>query len=138
MAASTRAVLKESEPASTGSVTRMARSTPIARERRSASWALEGPILTAVTSLLPTVSRSLIAAEMVLSSPGSRTSETPLRTSRLVLGSSLLTTVLGSGICLTQTYIFMVYSPQLYYVCAERRRIGSLRGSLAILLYLPA
>src|SRR5436190_23192791 len=72
---------------------------------------------TTVTSLLPRVSRSLIAAEIVLSSPGSRTSETPLRISRLVFGSSLLTTVLGSGICLTQTYIFIVYC--LIFLSAE-------------------
>src|SRR5579875_4055252 len=57
----------------------MARSAPIARQRRSASCALAGPMLTAVSSLLPIVSRSLIAAEIVLSSPGSRTSEITIR-----------------------------------------------------------
>src|SRR5436309_5580972 len=71
---------------------------------------------TTVTSLLPKVSRILIAAEIVLSSPGSSTSETPLRTSRFVFGSSLLTTVLGSGICLIQTYIFIALLPHLKYV----------------------
>src|SRR6266550_1920415 len=71
---------------------------------------------TTVTSLLPKVSRILIAAEIVLSSPGSSTSETPLRTSRFVFGSSLLTTVLGSGICLIQTYIFIALSPHLKYM----------------------
>src|SRR5260370_12280139 len=86
---------------------RMARSAPIARVRRKASCVLAGPMLTTVSSLLPMVSRSLMAAEIVVSSPGSSTSETPLRTSRLVVGSSLLTTVLGSGICFTQTNIFI-------------------------------
>src|SRR5215471_17528636 len=71
---------------------------------------------TTVTSLLPSISRILIAAEIVLSSPGSSTSDTPLRTSRFVFGSSLLTTVLGSGICLIQTYIFIALSPHLKYM----------------------
>src|SRR6266699_86888 len=122
-AASTRAVPNASEPPSAGSVIKIARSAPIASARRNPSCALAGPMLTAVSSLLPTVSLNLIAAEIVLSSPGSSTSETPVRTRRFVFGSILLTTVLGSGICFTQTNIFIALLPRLC-ICGTQNKPG--------------
>src|SRR5579859_2008325 len=58
----------------------------------------------------PCCSCSRSAASTPPSSPGSRTNETPVRTSRYVVGSSLLTVVFGSGICFTQTHIFTLLS----------------------------
>src|SRR6266568_478401 len=81
-------------------------------------------MLMTVNSLLPSVSRSLMAAVSVHSSPGSSTLVTPapLRTRRLVAGSRALTTVLGSGICLTQTYIFIGIFASSFSKCLKQAK----------------